>query len=72
MFIHLELKDCESYATNDHKYSFFYDLHTINDNQSEGCLVDLKIFAIAQKDVYILLTPTTDITNETVFYEFGM
>lgn len=72
-YINTDLKDCESYTSTEYKYSIYHELFTSMENiTSNEFILDLKIYAIAQKDVYILLTPTTDITNETVFYELGM
>lgn len=71
-FIFLDLQNCEVYKAKDYEYKTFYDLRTIVDNNSEDYLVDLKLFVLASKDVYILLSPSSDILNTTHYYEFGM
>lgn len=68
----LELKDCQSFTATSYNYSSFYELHSISEKIEDHYLLDLKIHAIAQKDVYILLTPTTNISNDSQLFELGM
>lgn len=68
----LELKDCQSFTATSYNYSSFYELHSISEKSEDHYLLDLKIHAIAQKDVYILLTPTTNISNDSQLFELGM
>lgn len=68
----LELKDCQSFTATSYNYSSFYELHSITEKSEDHYLLDLKIHAIAQKDVYILLTPTTSILNDSQLFELGM
>lgn len=43
----------------------------MENNHSTDYLLDLKLYVAAQRDVFILLTPTPTVTNETTFLEFG-
>lgn len=65
------MRHCESYIARGHKYLTSYDLWSIENTNSEDHLLDLIIHAIAPKDVFILLTPTSQATNETFYLEFG-
>lgn len=71
-FYILDLDHCENYKARNYEYSTYYNLHTIIDNNSEDYLVDLKLYVLANKEIYILLSPTSNISNNTVYYEFGM
>lgn len=66
-----ELGNCETFTSNENKYSSFFDIWSIDEKNSEEYVVDLKFFVLTHDEVYIMLTPSTNITNETLFYEIG-
>lgn len=66
------MKNCETFKAIGYEYTSFYDLWSLSDNSSDDYFLDVKLFAVAQKDVFIMLTPTTEITSETLFLELGM
>lgn len=68
----LELNDCKSYRATSYNYSSYFKLDSIAEKKQDHHILDLKIFAIAQRDVYILLTSTTCISNDSSSYELGM
>lgn len=65
------MQNCETYKAKSYKYSAFYELWSIEDTTSDDYFLDLKLFALAHKDVFLLLSPTSNITNETLLLEFG-
>lgn len=65
-----DLKECESYTATEYKYSIYHKLFEYP--ATDENLIDFKFYAIAQKDVFVLLSPMLKIRNETIFYEFGM